>query len=78
MYTYTAVKILSEYSIDHDKQLLFAVIDCLIVMIISFILALLTTYKDDDFFKDKDNNGIDLGKRKIKKDPKNFKINKNR
>lgn len=51
LYFYIAVKLFSIFSFGGDNQLMFAIIDCLAVMCISMIFALLTTHKDDDFFK---------------------------
>jgi hypothetical protein len=59
-----------------DNKLYLATIDCMIVTLASFLLALLTMQKDDDFFKVHNDfkNGIDLGHRKKDKDLKNYKL----
>lgn len=70
-----AFKLLSVLSFSNDKEILLASIDALVLVIISFILALVSTHKDEDFFRSTfDKKVIDLGRRKHKKDPKNFKI----
>jgi hypothetical protein len=78
LYFYIAVKLFSIFSFGSDQQLMFAIVDCLAVMCISMVFALLTTNKDEDFFKIRaESKDIDLGKRKNDKDPKNLLI-KNR
>ncbi len=60
-----------------DSQLYLATIDCLIVTIISVLLAFLVTQKEDDFFKVHNDfkDGVDLGRRKKDKErEKNMKI----
>jgi hypothetical protein len=59
-----------------DNKLYLATIDCLIVSLISFLLALLTMQKDEDFFKIHNDfkNGVDLGHRKKNNDVKNYKL----
>jgi hypothetical protein len=64
-----------------DNRLYLASIDCLIVTLISFILALLATQKDEDFFKVHNDfkDGVDLGHRKKDKERlKNLKIDEKR
>jgi hypothetical protein len=64
-----------------DNKLYLATIDCLIVTLVSFILALLATKKEEDFFKVHNDfkNGVDLGYRKKDKDRlKNLKIDEKR
>jgi hypothetical protein len=63
-----------------DNKLYLATIDCLIVTLISFLLALISTQKEEDFFKihNEFKNGIDLGHRKKDKDAKNFKLDEKR
>ena len=58
---------------------MYAILDCLVVMAISVLFAILTTDKDKDFFKDSSKHKkIDLGRRrKDNQDPKNMLI-KNR
>ena len=54
VYCYIAYKMFGEYSFQNDYGLMMAVVDCLVVVIISFILALITTQKEEDFFKIKE------------------------
>ena len=81
LYFYVAVKLFSNFSFGADNQLMFAIIDCLAVVCISIFLAFLTTYKDEDFFRVREEKDmVDIGKQKKKfaKDPKNMKINARR
>ena len=80
VYCYIAYKMFGEYSFQNDYGLMMAVVDCLVVVIISFKLALITTQKEEDFFKIKEQNKnkVDLGRRKKAKDPKNYKIDTKR
>lgn len=64
-----------------DSQLYLATIDCLVVTITAFLFALISTQKDDNFFKVHNDfkDGIDLGHRKRDKDRlKNLKIDDKR
>lgn len=73
---FITIKLLMIYGFN-DIQLYLATIDCLVVTIISVILALLVTQKDEDFFKIHNDfkDGVDLGKRKKDKErEKNMKI----
>lgn len=73
---YITVKLLMSFGLN-DNKLYFAIIDCLIITLASFILALLATQKDEDFFKIHNDfkDGVDLGHRKKDKDRlKNLKI----
>jgi hypothetical protein len=76
---YITIKFLMNFGFS-DNKLYLATIDCLIITLISFILALMTTQKDEDFFKIHNDfkDGIDLGHRKKDKDLKNYKIDENR
>lgn len=76
---FIAIKFLLSYGFS-DNKLYLATIDCLIVTIISFLLALIATQKDDNFFKVHNDfkNGVDLGYRKKVRDVKNFKIDEDR
>lgn len=51
VYFYISYKMFNLYTFQNDFTLMMAVIDCLVVVVVSFILALLTTQKEDDFFK---------------------------
>lgn len=78
LYCYLAIKMFGDYHLSNDahKVLVFALIDALILMVAGFLFALLNTYKDEDFFKirEEHKNGIDLGRRKKDNDPLNMKI----
>lgn len=70
-----------QYNYSTDNELYIASIDCLLVTFICFIFALLTTQKENNFFKIENNfkDGVDLGHRKKDKDKlKNLKITEDR
>jgi hypothetical protein len=46
LYCYIAYKMFDSYSFSNDYGLMMGVVDTLVVVIISFILALLTTQKE--------------------------------
>jgi len=48
---YICYKMFILYTFASDFQLMMAVIDSLVMVIVSFIFALLTTQKEADFFK---------------------------
>lgn len=66
---------MSLLNFSNDKDIMLASIDGLILVSVSFILALVSTHKDEDFFRSSyDKKEIDLGRRRHHKDKKNFKI----
>ena len=73
---YICYKMFNLYTFGNDLQLMMALVDALAMVIVSFVLALLTTHKDQDFFKvrEESKGGVDLGRRKKDKDPRNYKI----
>jgi hypothetical protein len=78
--SYITIKFLMIFGFT-DSQLYLATIDCLVVTIAAFLFALISTQKDDNFFKVHNDfkDGIDLGHRKKDKDRlKNLKIDDKR